>query len=477
MTRTTRRGRRVLAASVVLVVASGVGAAVVVADRDGARPQPTANEPAPPALPVRPALLPPPAPTAAIPTMSGLDGLVAATLADPAVAGRLSVSIVDVATGRPVYERAATVPVLPASTAKIATAVAVLSALPPDQRLSTTVVAGALPGEVVLVGGGDPTLTGRAPGTPPPLPVGLQGEADLQPDHPLPASLPDLATQVRQSLGSTVLTRVVVDESLFSGERLAPGWKPGYVTEDGAVAPVGAIMVDGGRVRADRRPRHAEPGLAAARQLAGLLAPGEAVPVEAGRAAPGAVALGEVRSPPVVDLVERMLTRSDNDLAEALARHVAISQGQVASFAGASAAMAQVLAGRGVEGVVLADGSGLSRLDRVTPAGLTRMLARAASGQEPRLAPVLTGLPISGFVGTLSDRYRAGGSGTPGAGSVRAKTGTLNDVSALAGLLRTTDGRLLAFDLTTDGVPPGATKRAEAALDTLATGLVACGCR
>ncbi len=399
------------------------------------------------------------------------------TLADPAVAGRLSVSIVDVATGQPVYERGATAPVLPASTVKIATAAAALSALPSDQRLSTTAVAGASPGEVVLVGGGDPTLTGSAPGTPPPVAVGPQGDADLQPDHPLPASLQDLAAQARQALGATVVTRVVVDETLFSGERLAPGWKPGYVTEDGAVAPVGALMVDGGRVRADRRPRHAEPGLAAGRAFAALLAPGAEVTVEAGRAVPGAARLGEVRSPPVADLAERMLTRSDNDLAEALARHVAISQGQPATFAGASAAMTQVLAARGVEGVVLADGSGLSRLDRVTPRALTRLLAEAASGREPQLTPLLTGLPVGGFVGTLSDRYRDGGAGTPGAGSVRAKTGTLNDVSALAGLLRTADGRLLAFDLTADGVPPGATRRVESALDALATGLAACGCR
>ncbi|MCW2714592.1 MAG: D-alanyl-D-alaninecarboxypeptidase/D-alanyl-D-alanine-endopeptidase [Frankiales bacterium] len=426
---------------------------------------------------MRPALLPPPPVAAAEPSAAGIEGLVAATLAHPAVAGRLSVSIVDVATGRPVYERAASAAVLPASTVKIVTAVAVLSALPADQRLSTTVVAGALPGEVVLVGGGDPTLTGLAPGTPPPVPAGPQEDADLQPDHPLPASLQDLAAQARGALGATAVTRVVVDESLFSGERTAAGWKPGYVTEDGAVAPVGALMVDGGRLRPDRRPRHTEPALAAGRALASLLAPGAEVAVEPGRAAPGATRLGEVRSPPVADLVERMLTRSDNDLAEALARHVAIARGQPATFAGASVATMQVLALRGVQGVVLADGSGLSRLDRVTPAALTRVLAEAASGREPRLAPVLTGLPVAGFVGTLSDRYRAGGTGTPGAGNVRAKTGTLNDVSALAGLLRTADGRLLAFDLTADGVPLGATRQAEAALDALATGLAACGCR
>jgi serine-type D-Ala-D-Ala carboxypeptidase/endopeptidase (penicillin-binding protein 4) len=184
-------------------------------------------------------------------------------------------------------------------------------------------------------------------------------------------------------------------------------------------------------------------------------------------------------------LVERMLARSDNDLAEALARQVALSQGQPASFAGGAVAVQAVLGpfldevGVGREAVALVDGSGLSRLDRLAPAALTRLLARVASDDgsdtAQRLAPVLTGLPVAGFSGTLMDRYRTGG-GLPAAGVVRAKTGTLNGVSALAGLVRTADGRLLAFDLTADGVPLGATRRAEAALDRLAAALAACGC-
>jgi D-alanyl-D-alanine carboxypeptidase/D-alanyl-D-alanine-endopeptidase (penicillin-binding protein 4) len=60
---------------------------------------------------------------------------------------------------------------------------------------------------------------------------------------------------------------------------------------------------------------------------------------------------------------------------------------------------------------------------------------------------------------------------------LRAKTGTLEGVSALAGLVRTADGRLLAFDLTADRVPPGANRKAEAALDALAGALAGCGCR
>ena len=89
---------------------------------------------------------------------------------------------------------------------------------------------------------------------------------------------------------------------------------------------------------------------------------------------------------------------------------------------------------------------------------------------------MLSGLPVAGFDGTLARRYRTGPS-VPAAGVVRAKTGTLLGVSALAGLLRTADGRLLAFDLTADAVPVGATRAAERALDRLAAALASCGCR
>ncbi|MBW3648446.1 MAG: D-alanyl-D-alanine carboxypeptidase/D-alanyl-D-alanine-endopeptidase [Actinobacteria bacterium] len=456
-TGTSKRGA-VLAVLTALTLGSGVTAAVTL--DSGPPPVTAAPEPSPTGPPVRSALLPAPAATSPVPTAAGLGTAVGAVLTDPALAGRLSVSIVDASTGEPLLERTARTPVIPASTAKIATAVAALTALPADQRLTTQVVAGAVPGEVVLVGGGDPTLAGAA----------------AQPESPELARLPELAAQVRSAMGATVVTRVLVDESLYSGERIGPGWKPGYLTE-GSVAAVGPLMVDGGRVRPGMSRRHGDPALAAGKDLATLVSPGAAVTVERGVAPLGAAQLGAVTSPPVPQLVERMLSRSDNNLAEALARQVAIARGQPASFAGAAVALGQVLAEVGVDGVSLADGSGLSRLNQIQPAALSRLLARAASGTEPRLAPVLSGLPVGGFDGTLADRYRVGKGAGPGAGAVRAKTGTLEGVIALAGLVQTADGRLLAFDLTADGVPPGALGGAEKALDRLAGSLAACGCR
>ena len=458
------RGLVALLAAVMLV---GGGAATVSLS-DGGTPPPVAASPAPTAAPVRGSLLPEADDAAPTPSAQGLELAVLAALGDPAIAGSLAVSVVDAETGAPLYERNAATPLLPASTAKIVTAVAALTALDPDARLTTRVVAGAAPGEVVLVGGGDPTLAGPT----------------AEPGYPTAARLTDLANRVRATLGSAVVTRVLVDESLYTGPRLGPGWTGNYVLQ-GAVAPVGPLMVDRGRVRPDRIRRVSDPAVTAGQALAALLQPGASVAVEPGLAAAGAAELGAVQSPPIPLLVEQMLARSDNDLAEALTRHVAIAQGEPASFSGGAAAVREVLGpfleevGVGSDAVALVDGSGLSRLNLLEPAALTRLLARVAaddgSATGERLAPVLTGLPVGGFSGTLSDRYRTGG-GLRGAGLVRAKTGTLNGVSALAGLVRTSDGRLLAFDVTADGVPLGATRGAEAALDALAGRFASCGC-
>jgi D-alanyl-D-alanine carboxypeptidase/D-alanyl-D-alanine-endopeptidase (penicillin-binding protein 4) len=441
--------KALLASAIALCLGGGGTAAYVISDEPEHAAAPVV-EPSP--YPERTPLVVP-AGDGTAPTTQGLRAALSAALRDARLGTSVSLSVVDVASDRVLLDVQGDRAVTPASTAKIATAAAVLATLPRDQRFVTKVVRGR-PGEVVLVGGGDPTLVGS-----------VGGASAVGP------RLSDLAAQVRtwaRTSGTTV-RRVLVDDSLFTGPRLGPGWKQGYVT-DGDVAPVSALSVDAGRTSDDDgTPRSQDPALQAGRQLARLLKAKSAGRTEAAR---DAVAIARVSSAPVADLVERMLTSSDNDLAEALGRHVALATRRPASFAGEAQAIAAALQRHGLQ-VALKDASGLSTQDRAQPAQIASLLAHAA--RDGTYAPLLTGLPVAGFDGTLSDRYRKGPTRSA-AGEVRAKTGTLNGVSALAGYVRTRSGRLLAFDLTTNGVRIGATRAAQAALDRVATAIAACGC-
>ena len=124
----------------------------------------------------------------------------------------------------------------------------------------------------------------------------------------------------------------------------------------------------------------------------------------------------------------------------------------------------------------LADGSGLSRTNRISPSLLTDLIALAGDGSRPELAAIFGGLPVAAWSGTLADRY-AGAAAKAGAGVVRAKTGTLTGVHAIAGVVTTADGRLLSFAVLTDRVPADGLDSARSALDRIAAKLATCGCR
>ena len=180
-------------------------------------------------------------------------------LRSPSLGGAAGAVVVDVATGQVLLDRDAGTPRIPASVAKLATAAAVLTALGPEHRVTTRVLAGAGVSDgasVVLVGAGDATLTtgGSRPG-----------------DLPQRASLSDLADQVVAALspGSRPLT-VLVDDALFTGPAVSPDWPPTYLSS-GVVSPVSALSVDAGRVRPGSVAREADPALAAGRELARLL--------------------------------------------------------------------------------------------------------------------------------------------------------------------------------------------------------------
>jgi D-alanyl-D-alanine carboxypeptidase/D-alanyl-D-alanine-endopeptidase (penicillin-binding protein 4) len=468
--------RRVVAVLGTAVVVAGGGGAGVVAYRaahDGpAFPAASASAPptsaAPSASPVperSPFELaaPPSAGPAAVP--SGVARALAGPLADKALGARVDVSVADATTGATLYDRGGSVAVVPASTAKLFTAAAALRALGPDRRLETRVVAagtitnGVLRGDLVVVGGGDPTLTAVA---------GPSG-------YPQPARLADLARQVRVAGITKVTGGVVVDTALFGTPGLGPAWKASYVTE-GSVAPVTAFEVDGGRVKADDAKRVPRPEITGGAKLRdALLRAGVTIgnAVTRGPAPPSAVEVASVESPPVSALVERMLARSDNDLAEALARHVAIARGLRTDFAGASAATAATIRDLGLPAPALLDASGLSPRDRVTPAQLVALLSLAT--RDAALAPLVQGLPVAGFTGTLATRYTKG-SATRAAGLVRAKTGSLDNVATLAGIVETRSGRLLVFAFAADRLPTKFVGAAAKALDVAAAALASCGC-
>jgi D-alanyl-D-alanine carboxypeptidase/D-alanyl-D-alanine-endopeptidase (penicillin-binding protein 4) len=260
---------------------------------------------------------------------------------------------------------------------------------------------------------------------------------------------------------------------------MAAGWRPNYVTE-GDITPPSALELDEGRLdpQSPTASRTTQPAAQAAAAFAGLLHDDGIDVVGAprpGRAPAGSADLASVSSAPVSQLVQRMLTVSDDDLAEALGRAVALRDHQAPSFAGAARAVTHAVASLGVSttGVSLRDTSGLSHLDRVPPQTLVELLRAVVPPRHPQLRPLLEGLPVAGLTGTLSDRYLTKPSELA-AGVLRAKTGTLTGVNDLAGLVVDRSGRLLLFAfLASHAAAPGLTVPA---LDRLASRLAQCGC-
>lgn len=456
-------GRSALIIAVALVLVISLGTTAVLAgpgllrwfglassDADGVPP--------PPRLVLGPLATDAPAPTKA--------GVAAALnkLAASSALGTLTGVVLNPADDQVLWSRNPDKAMQPGSAAKLLTSTAALLTLDPTMRIKTRVVAGPTPDSVVLVGGGDPTLSA------------LPKDSDSV--YPGAAKLDNLAEEVRNAHPG-VIHSVTVDISRFTGDGMAKGWETSDIA-GGNVTPIEPLILDGGRTKPDELdpPRTADPALDAGRALAQRLGADPAT-VAVATAPAGAAVLGEVASPPVNDLVENALRISDNVLAESLARQVALARGADPSFTGAAAAVRDTLSAAGfdIAGVTTVDGSGLST-DDLVPARLLGEIMAVAGGPASdkralRLRPLLSGLPVAGGDGTLDDRFAAADA-TAGRGFVRAKTGTLTGVSTLAGLVTDSDGRLLTFALMANGTSPA---QSRPQLDALAAALRECGCR
>lgn len=399
-------------------------------------------------------------PNAPVPLSAAVGSVLAPLTAAPAL-GTLTGRVVDPETGAVLWDSDSAKPQLPASTAKVLTVAAALLTLDTAGVVHTKVVAGTVPGQIVLVGGGDPTLAGA--------PLGA-------PEHyPGAARLDDLVAQVRTT--GVPVSSVVVDTSAYSGDTLAPGWFAADI-RGGSIAPIEPVMLDGARSdpMQEDPPRSGTPALDVGRVLAARLGvPAQAVSM--GRAVAGARVLATVSSAPLGVRMEQLMLASDNVLAETVGREVAVARGMPATFAGSAAAVASTLAEAGVDvsGLSMRDTSGLSELDRAPARVFTDVLTQAA-GDGPHgvaLRPLLSRLPVAASSGTLADRFDRS-TAQAGAGWVRAKTGTLSGVNSLAGIVTDVDGRVLVFAFLSNGTESGATRPA---LDAIAAALRTCGCR
>lgn len=353
--------------------------------------------------------------------------------------------------------------VIPASTMKLLTGAAAIESLGADTTFDTTVVRGQ-GNRVVLVGAGDPYLT-RKP------------DDDA---YPKPADLHTLAENAAGALAADGVRKVRLgfDDSLFPGPTVEDTWPANY-TSDAVVAPITALWVDQGAV-VDGWGFEPDPARAAARMFAeelraaGIQVTGPIRRTPTGGA--GAAEIAKVSSPPVEQLVDEVIAISDNEGAELLGHHVGLAEGFGASFEGGAKGVRKVLRRLGVtlEGAKIYDASGLSRENRLTGQTLLAVLTTAAAKAHGPLRPVITGLPVAAFNGSLEGRL--GSSDAAGRGRVRAKTGTLTGVHGLAGVTTDLDGNVLAFAFVADKVKDDKALDARETLDDLTAALAACHC-
>lgn len=321
----------------------------------------------------------------------------------------------------------------PASTLKLLTGTAAIDLLGAGHRFTTRVLRDPA-GNLFVVGGGDPLLA-----TPTDI---TRAHADPRyrtaPFTPLTA----LADAVVAAGVHTVTGALFVDDHAHDTLRFLPAWKPIYAQE-GDVGSLGALTVDGGFSATSGTPS-ADPALTTGQSLATMLA-GRGVTIAGGvrraRAPANAGEVAHVDSAPLSAIVGEMLTSSDNYTAEELLRDIAASAGNVpATSEEGTRIVLQEMTALGVPtaGVVMHDGSGLAPDDRVTCATMLKVIELAS---RPKLAAIDHGLPIAGETGTLVDRFV----GSPLAGKLRAKTGSIGGVVGLVGFVDGPAGIRFAF--------------------------------
>jgi D-alanyl-D-alanine carboxypeptidase/D-alanyl-D-alanine-endopeptidase (penicillin-binding protein 4) len=343
--------------------------------------------------------------------------------------------VVDLETGRTMYTEDASVTRIPASVEKLYTTAAALQQFGPQGTIPTDVLGaavvdpatGVLAGNLYLRGNGDPSFDAKAAGL--------------------------LADILIERTGLTEVDgRVVGDETVFDGLRGPPS--EGYRTSSW-VGPLSALTFNRG-FTGRRRPlfQASPPAFAAKAFTSALRRRGVAVrrSARAGATPATAVALAGLNSPGIENLVASMNVPSDNFIAETLIKALGARFGSGGSTSAGAAVVRDTAARLGIRTTVV-DGSGLSRSNRTSPKALVALLT--AMDEGALALPFEASLPVAGRTGTLHDRMR----GTAARDACRAKTGTLSNVSALAGYCDTRSGGRVAFAFLMNYVSPWTARR------------------
>ena len=327
-------------------------------------------------------------------------------------------------------------PLIPGSNLKLLTAAVALDILGPDRKFVTKVL-GIVSGPVVkgdlwLVGSGDPLLSTRT--------------------YPMTKKYPTITpTDVEKlvdalvALGVTSIEGSVIgDESLYDRERYVPSWGDGVRSVE--AGPLGALMINDGSVSGSPL-KPANPAFAAATEFTTLLV-SRGISVrdapDIGTASSDTPIIASLESVPMREIVNEMLVNSNNNAAELLVKEIGLVASGSATRMDGLNAIASKIAEWGLPGagVALLDGSGLDRANYLTCNLMVQLLQR--DGQD---GLVTTALATAGKTGTLRDVFLTG----PGAGTMRAKTGTLSGVKSLSGMFPLDDGRSSVFALIMNG--------------------------
>lgn len=341
--------------------------------------------------------------------------------------------VIDADTGATILDEGAEQAHTPASTTKLLTAITALDTLGFDDRLATTALFAE--GTLYLQGQGDLLLSAE------------NGNPSAVNGH---AGLADLADQIASRLSEQGVTSFALayQDDFFGSQVRAPAWKAQEV-EDYA-GDIGAYAINAGANPSGETQFLADSARNVADQLAELLrGRGFTVTAVTADSTPPARAeqVGSVESAPVGDQIEYLLHKSDNTLAE---QYCHLSAGPGATFTTAAAGVISHIASLGIDvsGIELEDCSGLSSNNRISARQLVDVIQ--ASIKDPASHNSLIRLlPRAGINGTMADRLFEEGL----AGNVQAKTGSLAEVSTMAGVMTTASGQNLIFAIGADKVP------------------------